>query len=304
MTENRISHEPRAAHLYLHKHFTLHYFTWRNLLQTMSSLASTSSRPMNSPVYAGLKLPAHEKRSVFFRGDPCAGGVVVMVNQPLLPEKFSHHVCKSVDDVYVAINTMIVRGAPAIGVTGAYGMVLAAAAHAGQPATSEAKDARASVSEALVVAKERLDKARPTAVNLMWATNRMVEFSRSLQSAMSAAEIVTALLGEANRLADDDMRLNLRMAKHGAAVVPEFKDRATNIIHHCNTGALACVDWGTALGVIHFCHSSGRNIHVWVDETRPRLQGARLSAWELMQGGRYCFRAVPRSFSWRHISVA
>ena len=222
----------------------------------MSSLAS-SSGPMNSPVYAGLDLPAHEKRSVFFRGDPCRGGFVVMVNQPLLPEKFSHHECKSVDDVYVAINTMIVRGAPAIGVTGAYGMVLAAAAHAAQPATAGTKDARASVSEALVAAKERLDKARPTAVNLMWATNRMVEFSRSLQSAMSGAEIVASMLLEANRLADDDMSLNLRMAKHGAAVVPEFQGRATNIIHHCNTGALACVDWGTALGVIHCAFGVG-----------------------------------------------
>jgi methylthioribose-1-phosphate isomerase len=182
-----------------------------------------------------------------------------------------------------AIQEMIVRGAPAIGVTGAYGMVLAA------QKSSSMKD--------LARYKAALDAARPTAVNLTWATSRMLRFAErhvtksSTSSSTSSSttsyhvsRLVPIMLDEAERIADGDIEINLRMAKVGASIVPTFAHRPTHISHRCNTGSLATVDWGTALGVVHYCHKiEGRRLHVWVDETRPRLQGSRLTAWELTQ---------------------
>jgi methylthioribose-1-phosphate isomerase len=132
----------------------------------------------------------------------------------------------------------------------------------------------------LAAAKAALDAARPTAVNLSWATARLLEVARSQAAAgASPAAITAALLAEAETLADEDVEINRRMGFHGAEVVPD----GANILHHCNTGALATVDFGTALGVVYACQEQGKRIHVWVDETRPRLQGARLTAWELMR---------------------
>jgi methylthioribose-1-phosphate isomerase len=131
--------------------------------------------------------------------------------------------------------------------------------------------------------KGRLDAARPTAVNLMWATQRMVEIGEALAAndSVDIASYPALLEGEARHLADEDVRMNKRLAVAGAAVVPH----GANLLHHCNTGALATVDIGTALGIIYECHAQGKGIHVWVDETRPRLQGSRLTAWELMRAG-------------------
>lgn len=139
-----------------------------------------------------------------------------------------------------------------------------------------------------------LDGARPTAVNLSWATQRMHSVAEALvakegdSAALDLTELAAGLLAEAERLADQDVAINLAMARHGASVVPAVgrgADGAVNILHHCNTGSLATVDIGTAIGVIYECHKLRGNVHVWVDETRPRLQGARLSAWELMREG-------------------
>jgi methylthioribose-1-phosphate isomerase len=164
-----------------------------------------------------------------------------------------------------------VRGAPAIGATAAFGMALAAFESRASSATGLRAD--------LQMAAAILKRARPTAVNLAWAVDRLKIVAEA--STGSVNDIRAALLQEAQKLADEDVAINKRMAEHGAALI-EHRDC---IIHHCNTGALAAVDWGTALGVIRTAHEQGKDIHVLVDETRPRLQGARLTAWELEQYG-------------------
>jgi methylthioribose-1-phosphate isomerase len=197
---------------------------------------------------------------------------VEMIDQRLLPGEYVLARFATVDEVARSIREMYVRGAPAIGATGAYGMVVAAQ-------SSRASDAEALLRD-LVAAKETLDAARPTAVNLSWATARLLEVARSQRGAGASVEAVReTLLAEANALADEDVEINRRMGFHGAEVIPD----GANLLHHCNTGKLAAVDFGTALGVIYACQEQGKHIHVWVDETRPRLQGARLTAWELMR---------------------
>jgi methylthioribose-1-phosphate isomerase len=165
---------------------------------------------------------------------------------------------------------MYVRVAPAIGATGAYGMALAAQ-------QSQASDG-AGLLHDLRQAKTMLDAARPTAVNLSWATSRLFGLADAMRTAR-VDDIRRALLAEAEALADEDVEINRRMGFNGADVIRE----GANILHHCNTGALATVDFGTALGVVFACQELGKQVHVWVDETRPRLQGARLTAWELMR---------------------
>ncbi len=175
-------------------------------------------------------------------------------------------------EVAQAIFEMVVRGAPAIGVSAAFGMVLAAQ----QSRAAEAGDLLGD----LEAAAEALKQARPTAVNLAWAVDHMLVVARG--AAQNGVEGVRgALLGEAQRLADEDVATNKRMAAHGAALIRD----GDTVLHHCNTGMLATVDYGTALGVIRMAHESGKRIHVLLDETRPRLQGSRLSAWECEQLG-------------------
>lgn len=201
-------------------------------------------------------------------------GKVRMIDQRLLPLDYVIADFDAVPDVAGAITAMVVRGAPAIGATAGFGMALAAQQSRAQTARSLLIDLRQ--------AKETLDAARPTAVNLAWATTRLLALAEALAGdGVSLEGIRTALLAEAQRLADQDVEINQRMGRHGAAVIPQN----ANILHHCNTGSLAAVDIGTALGVVRAAHEAGKNIHVWVDETRPRLQGARLTAWELMRDG-------------------
>ncbi|MBV7332882.1 S-methyl-5-thioribose-1-phosphate isomerase [Chloroflexi bacterium TSY] len=195
---------------------------------------------------------------------------VKMIDQRLLPGEFVIAEWETVDQVAASITQMYVRGAPAIGATGAYGMVLAA--------HNSAAIERDNLLIELSSAKEILDAARPTAVNLSWATTRLLELAK--QTVLpNIDDIRSALLAEAEALADEDVEINRRMGFNGAAIIPD----GANILHHCNTGSLATVDFGTALGVIYACQEQGKKIHVWVDETRPRLQGARLTAWELMR---------------------
>ena len=195
---------------------------------------------------------------------------VKMIDQRLLPGQFIIAEFDTVAGVAASIKEMYVRGAPAIGATGAYGMALAA----NQSPAAE----RDSLLQDLHAAKAVLDAARPTAVNLSWATARLVTLAEETVLT-NVDDLRSALLAEANALADEDIEINRRMGFHGAAIVPE----GANLLHHCNTGSLATVDFGTALGVIYACQEQGKQIHVWVDETRPRLQGARLTAWELMR---------------------
>ena len=207
-------------------------------------------------------------------------GTVRMIDQRLLPTTFQMLECESYEEVADAIRDMAIRGAPAIGAAAAFGMALAAR-------QSSARDRDGLLSD-LRAAAERLKAARPTAVNLTWALSRMMEIAESeagssprrgkLEGGEPAA-IRDALLEGAQALADEDVEINKQLGEYGATLI---KDGDT-ILHHCNTGALATVDYGTALGVIRTAFEQGKDIHVLVDETRPRLQGARLTTWELQQ---------------------
>lgn len=195
-------------------------------------------------------------------------GKVRMIDQRLLPGDFRMLECESYQEVAAAIRDMAIRGAPAIGAAAAFGMALAAH-HS--PATE-----RDELLSDLHEAARTLKAARPTAVNLSWAVSRLL---RRAESEDEIAAIREAVSQKAQALADDDVEINKRLGRHGAALVQD----GDTILHHCNTGALATVDYGTALGVIRTAHEQGKQIHVLVDETRPRLQGARLTTWELQQ---------------------
>ena len=173
-------------------------------------------------------------------------GCVRMIDQRRLPGELTFVEARTVDELCDAVRTLAIRGAPALGVAGAMGMALAAV-------TGELPDAAAG----------RILATRPTAVNLAWGV------ARGLEAADPVAEAV--------RLAADDVDRNRRLGAHGAPLLP-IDGR---VLTHCNAGALACAGYGTALGVIRAAHETGRRPSVWVDETRPVLQGARLTAWEL-----------------------
>ncbi|MCX7680641.1 MAG: S-methyl-5-thioribose-1-phosphate isomerase [Anaerolineae bacterium] len=202
----------------------------------------------------------------------CEGtpGAVRMIDQRLLPGEFRLVEYRDYRAVAAAIRDMVVRGAPAIGAAAAFGMALAAQ-------QSRARE-RERLLQDLREAADVLCAARPTAVNLSWAVQRLL---RRAEAEPDPAAIPDALLAEAQALADEDVEINKRLGEHGAALIQD----GDTILHHCNTGALATVDYGTALGVIRTAHEQGKRIHVLVDETRPRLQGARLTAWELQQLG-------------------
>ena len=199
-------------------------------------------------------------------------GGVRLIDQRLLPNRVERPVYHDYVAVARAIKDMVVRGAPAIGATAAFGLALAASQ---SPAADRPALMRDLTQAALV-----LRQARPTAVNLSWALDRLLRVAAS-EDLTTADDVRQALLAEAQKLADEDVALNRRMGFNGAALVED----GDTILHHCNTGALAAVDFGTALGVVFAAHEQGKHVHVLVDETRPRLQGARLTAWELGQVG-------------------
>ena len=199
-------------------------------------------------------------------------GTVLMIDQRVLPLKYEVLSYTDYACVAEAIRTMVIRGAPAIGAAAGFGMALA-----GLQSTA---GTRADLLRDLETAAEVLRKSRPTAVNLFWALDRMLRTATD-ESLDSADDVREALVREAQKIADEDVEINKRMAEHGAALVKD----GDMILTHCNTGALAVVDYGTALGVIRRAHEQGKQIKVFADETRPRLQGARLTAWELMRWG-------------------
>lgn len=196
-----------------------------------------------------------------------------MIDQGRLPNALEILTCRTHVDVAQAIKDMVIRGAPAIGVAAAFGLALAARNSSAQTPRDLLND--------LELASALLKSARPTAVNLGWAVDRILRFTFYESASLSMEALRDRVLAEAQRLADEDVEINLRMARHGADLIRD----GDTIIHHCNTGALAAVDWGTALGVIRMAHEQGKHVHVLVDETRPRLQGARLTAWELEHYG-------------------
>jgi methylthioribose-1-phosphate isomerase len=194
-----------------------------------------------------------------------------MIDQRRLPAVLEVVSLHSHLETAEAICNMTVRGAPAIGAAAAFGLALAA---------NESKAESIAVFLAdLNSAARTLKASRPTAVNLAWAVDRVLKVVHAATN--SVEELRRLTLAEAQRIADEDVEANKRMGEHGAALIED----GDTIIHHCNTGALAVVDWGTALGVIRMAHEQGKHVHVLVDETRPRLQGARLTAWELQQYG-------------------
>ncbi len=200
-------------------------------------------------------------------------GAVCLIDQTKLPREQETVRCMTVAEVAAAIRGMVVRGAPAIGVTAAYGMALAAL-------DSGATD-RARLVDELAAAKATLDAARPTAVNLSWATERMLRTTRDSGSDEPVREVAAKLLGEAHAIHDEDERMCRAIGDHGAALL----GHGSRVLTHCNAGGLATTGYGTALAPIRTAHTQGKEPHVLVDETRPFLQGSRLTAWELQQAG-------------------
>ena len=201
-----------------------------------------------------------------------SSGQVRVIDQRRLPHELEIMTLDSVDRVIHAIREMVVRGAPLIGVTGAYGVLVAL------ETTSDEENFRGEC--------RRIRQARPTAVNLSWAVDRVLE--KVLQCRGGDARL-TAARHEADTIAEEEVDNCRRIGEHGARLIARIAESkggaAVNVLTHCNAGWLACVEWGTATAPVYVAHEQGVPVHVWVDETRPLNQGARLTAWELGQGG-------------------
>ena len=200
------------------------------------------------------------------------GQTLRMLDQRLIPQAIEYLETQDYQQVAFMIRDMVVRGAPAIGAAAGYGMALAAF-HTTCTTVQELK-------AALEGAGQVLKDSRPTAVNLAWAVDRCLAVAR-LPQLKDIPALQAAILAEANEIAAEDIRTNRAMGLHALEILPD----PVTFIHHCNTGALATVAYGTALGIIRTAHEHGRKVFVYVDETRPRLQGARLTSWELTQLG-------------------
>ncbi|HLG16818.1 MAG TPA: S-methyl-5-thioribose-1-phosphate isomerase [Blastocatellia bacterium] len=195
---------------------------------------------------------------------------VVMIDQRRLPTEEVYPVFTTHEEVARAIEDMVVRGAPALGVAAALGVALGVKNSAAQSGEDLERDFN--------LVCERIAKTRPTAVNLFWAIERMRwAFNRAAREGKSVDQIKSALISEANEIHREDIASNRRMGAYGAELIP---DQAT-VLTHCNAGALATAGFGTALGVIRAAIEQGKKVRVLADETRPFLQGARLTAWEL-----------------------
>jgi len=194
---------------------------------------------------------------------------VVMIDQTLLPAKEEFFVCRNYKDVAHAIRAMVIRGAPAIGVAAAMGMAIGVAQ--ADPANLDAQVAAISA---------ELAGTRPTAVNLFWAIDRMNQVYRENRH-LPYEQLRDRLIAEAKLVREEDIEINTAIGRHGASLIPDGK----TVLTHCNAGALATAGYGTALGVIRAAVESGKKIDVFADETRPFLQGARLTVWELQQDG-------------------
>ncbi len=192
-----------------------------------------------------------------------------LIDQRLLPIEKKYITCETLSEVIFAIKDMVVRGAPAIGATAAYGMAIGAMTYKGDLNFDAIKEIKA-----------ELDASRPTAVNLMWATSRILDAVYKLTNP-SKQNIIACIENEAHAIYHEDAAFCKSMAIHGNTLIAN----GDTILTHCNTGALATVAYGTALGVIREAHKSGKDIKVYADETRPRLQGAKLTAWELVEEG-------------------
>ncbi|MGE3801658.1 MAG: S-methyl-5-thioribose-1-phosphate isomerase [Candidatus Kapaibacterium sp.] len=199
---------------------------------------------------------------------------IFVIDQRLLPGKVETLFINSTEGTIHAIQDMVVRGAPLIGVTAAYGMWLAARENEGKE----------NFAEKMEEAAKRLQETRPTAVNLVWALERQLQV---VAERNGSDDVVEALLNEAEKITEEDVEMCREIGLHGFDILEEIAQRKgnVNILTHCNAGRLACVEYGTATSPIYIAHERGIDLHVWVDETRPRLQGAKLTAFELAEAG-------------------
>lgn len=203
-------------------------------------------------------------RTIFWKNN-----AVVLIDQNALPLAEVYVTCHSYQEVISAIKDLTVRGAPAIGVAAAMGAALGALALPPMPLESF----RQKFNEIC----DEIAKARPTARNLFWALERMKNHLNTVFQSGRQKKIVNELVAEAKRIGAEDIEINRQMGKNGSVLIAD----GDNILTHCNAGALATAGYGTALGVLRAAHEQGKKIHVYVDETRPVLQGARLTAWEM-----------------------
>jgi len=209
-------------------------------------------------------------RSVQWEGG--LDGCMRIIDQTLLPAELRLLDCRAPQEVFDAIRRLKVRGAPAIGIAGAMGLALALRESAARTADEFLREARQ--------AADFLASARPTAVNLSWALERLLRVAAA-HAGSSVEQLKHLLLQEAISIRDEDARMCRAMGEHGAALLND----GDGVLTHCNAGALATSEYGTALAALFVAHEQGKRLHVFVDETRPLLQGARLTAWELLQAG-------------------
>jgi methylthioribose-1-phosphate isomerase len=200
--------------------------------------------------------------------------VVQIIDQRLLPHEFVVCDLRSHGDAARAIREMLVRGAPLIGATAAWGLYLAALESRG---SSEPESF-------LELAATELGQSRPTAVNLRWAIDRVMNCVRC-----GTGDLVGRLREEAQAICDEDIEISRGIGRHGLRLIEDISrsknGRVVNVLTHCNAGSLATINWGTATAPVYLAHQNGIDVHVWVDETRPRNQGSQLTAWELAQNG-------------------
>lgn len=206
-------------------------------------------------------------RTIWLKADDAS--VVQIIDQRLLPHEYRVHDLKTWQDGVVAINDMYVRGAPLIGATAAWSLYLAAL-----PSETPAK--------AVHDAAAALLQSRPTAVNLRWAIERILAV---LDQATPDADLVAMIRADAQAICDEDVEISRGIGTHGVTLLESISKSkhggTVNVLTHCNAGSLATINWGTATAPIYFAHQQGIDVHVWVDETRPRNQGSQLTAWEL-----------------------
>ncbi|MBA7660876.1 Methylthioribose-1-phosphate isomerase [subsurface metagenome] len=206
-----------------------------------------------------------------------ADGFLELVDQRRLPAEFVKLQCRDIEQLYEAITTLAVRGAPAIGVSAAYGLVLAMQ-------KLKPVDGLEQGLKVLAESVEYLSSSRPTAVNLFWALERICQNAKDFatrQPEATVQELREAVLAEANAICQEDVDMCRRIGQNGERFIKE----GAGILTHCNAGALATAGQGTALSVMFEAHKNGKKFRVYADETRPLLQGARLTAWELKQAG-------------------
>ena len=212
-----------------------------------------------------MKIEGKEYRTIWFENN-----VVKIIDQTKLPHQFIIKDLKIVKDAINAIKTMEVRGAPLIGATAAYGLVLAIMENNDQTFLKKSS--------------EDLINSRPTAINLKWAVDRMMK----KLSGVNSDQILNIALNEAKEICEEDVKFCENIGLNGLKIIEEVykkKQSTVNILTHCNAGWLATIDWGTATSPIYHAHKKGIKVHVWVDETRPRNQGASLTSYELNEEG-------------------